>query len=147
MVATGRMPTFGRSPLSWRRVLAWAVVFVVATGAVAATAWAGAWFVPFCVGVAAGLAGRAAPVRSWRVVALAVVAAVIGWAIPLWALALRGRPAGATARAIAALAGLPPHAAVTVVATLLLSATQVLAGAWLAGAIVPRRMRHLGRRP
>jgi hypothetical protein len=50
-------------------------------------------------------------------------------------MALRGLPAGATARTIAGLAGLaglPPHAAVAVVVTLLLAALQAFAGAWLA---------------
>jgi hypothetical protein len=40
---------------------------------------------------------------------------------------------------IAGLAGLPPHAAVTVTVTLLLAALQALAGAWLARAFAPRR--------
>jgi hypothetical protein len=62
-----------------------------------------------------------------------------GWAVPLWILALRGLPAGATARTIAAFAGIPPYAAVAVVVTLLLAALQTLAGAWLARALVPRR--------
>jgi hypothetical protein len=56
----------------------------------------------------------------------------------MWLLALRGLPAGATARAIASLAGLPPYAAVTIVATLLLAALQALAGAWLTRALLPR---------
>ena len=93
------------------------------------------WFVPFIVGVAAGVAS----LRWRRMVVLAVFAAVAGWAIPMWLLALRGLPAGATARAIASLAGLPPYAAVTIVATLLLAALQALAGAWLTRALLPRR--------
>jgi len=43
-------------------------------------------------------------------------------------------------RTIAGLAGLPPHAVVTVVVTLLLAALQVFAGAWLARALLPRRV-------
>ena len=91
--------------------LGWAAAFVVLTALVAATAEAGAWFVPFIVGVAAGVAS----LRWRRMVVLAVSAAVAGWAIPMWLLALRGLPVGATARAIAGLAGLPPYAAVTIV--------------------------------
>jgi hypothetical protein len=67
----------------------------------------------------------------------ATAGAVLGWALPLWTMALSGLPAGATARAIAALAGLPPYASVTVAVTLLLAALQVLAGAWLARAAFP----------
>ena len=115
--------------------LSWAAAFVVLTAVVAVTAQAGAWFVPFIAGVGAGVASF----RWRRMVLLAVAAAVVGWAIPLWVLALRGLPAGATARAIASLAGLPPYAAVTIVATLLLTALQALAGAWLTRALFPRR--------
>ena len=109
-------------------------VFGVVTVVVAATAAAGLWFVPFVAGVAAGLLSRRRP----RVVPAAALGAVAGWALPLWILALRGLPAGATARAIAALAGIPPYAAVAVLVTLLLAAFQALAGAWLARALAPR---------
>ena len=116
------------------RPLGWAAAFVVLAAVVALTAWAGAWFVPFIVGVAAGVAS----LRWRRMVVLAVLASVVGWAVLLWVLALRGLPAGATARAIASLAGLPPYAGVTIVATLLLAALQALAGAWLTRAFLPR---------
>jgi len=121
--------------------LAWAAAFVVLTALVAATAEAGAWFVPFIVGVAAGVAS----LRWRRMVVLAVFAVVAGWALPMWLLALRGLPAGATARAIASLAGLPPYAAVTIVATLLLAALQALA-AWLTRALLPGRRGSLNDR-
>lgn len=126
-----------------RRLAVFAVVAVV----VAVTAAAGLWFVPFVAGVAAGLLSLRGP----RVVPAAALGAVAGWALPLWILALRGLPAGATARAIAALAGIPPYAAVAVVVTLLLAALQTLAGAWLSRALVPRRSSaatgDLGREP
>jgi len=57
----------------------------------------------------------------------------------LWLLALDGQPAGATARTVAALAGLPPYAGVTLAVVALLAVLQVLAGAWLARAVLPRR--------
>jgi hypothetical protein len=113
-------------------------VFVVVAAVVATTAAAGLWFVPFVAGVAAGLLSLRRP----RVIPAAALGAVAGWALPLWILALRGLPAGATARAIAALAGIPPYAAVAVVVTLLLAALQTLAGAWLARALVPRSGRR-----
>jgi hypothetical protein len=113
-----------------RRLLLFAGVAAVT----ALTAWAGLWFVPFIAGVAVG----AASLRWRRIVLVTVAGAVVGWALPLWILALGGQPAGATARTIAALAGLPPHAFVTVVVTLLLAALQVWAGAWLARALTPR---------
>lgn len=106
-------------------------IFALVTVVVAGTAAAGLWFVPFAAGVAAGLLSLRRP----KVVPATVAGAVAGWALPLWILALRGLPAGATARAIAALAGIPPYAAVAIVVTLLLAALQTLAGAWLARAL------------
>ena len=113
-------------------------VAVAVAVVVAATAAAGWWFVPFVAGVAAGLLS----LRWRRVVVPAVLGAVAGWALPLWILALRGYPAGATAHAIAAFAGLPPYATVAIVVTLLLAALQVLAGAWLARAFAPARIKR-----
>lgn len=118
--------------------LGWVPGIVVLAAIVAVTAWGGAWFVPFLVGAAAG----AASLRWRRMVLLAVAAVVAGWALPLWIMALRGLPVGATARAIAGLAGVPPYAGVTIVLTLLLAALQALAGAWLARALLPRSWRR-----
>jgi hypothetical protein len=111
-------------------------VLAVAAAATALGAWLGAWWVPFLVGLAAGALGRAG---ARGAVLPAVAGAVLGWAIPLWALALDGQPVGATAKIIAGLAALPPYAWVTVTVVLLLAALQVLAGAWLARGVIPRR--------
>jgi hypothetical protein len=81
------------------------------------------------------------------VVPAATLGAVAGWALPLWILALRGLPTGATARAIAAFAGIPPYAAVAVVVTLLLAGLQTLVGAWLARALAPRRLSAASEDP
>jgi hypothetical protein len=96
---------------------------------------AGPWYMPFALGVAAGVWPRP------RAAVLFVTAcAVAGWALALWRMALDGLPVGATARSIAALAGLPPYAAVAVAVTLLLAALQVPVGAWLARAVIPRKV-------
>ena len=103
--------------------------FVVAAAACGLLAWAGAWFAPFLAGVAAG----ALSARGLRGTVLSVAAgAIVGWAFPIWVLALIGQPVGATARSIAALAGIPPYAGVAVTVVLLLAALQALCGAWLA---------------
>jgi hypothetical protein len=127
------------------------LVFVAVVLVVAGTAEAGAWFVPFMIGLVAGglrgvvppgasrAAGAAASRYSFPSVPLAALAAILGWTVPLWAMALAGLPAGATARVIAGLAGLPPYAAVAIAVTLLLAALQVLAGAWLARAVLPAK--------
>jgi hypothetical protein len=109
---------------------------LVSVIACAVGAYVGFWFVPFVIGVGAGVLS-ARRVR-WTVIP-AMTGAVVGWAISLWILALRGLPVGATARVIAALAGLPPYAGVAVAVTLLLAALQVLVGAWLARAVSPRK--------
>jgi hypothetical protein len=134
VTSPGRAASAGRT---WRP-LGWATCFVLLAAVVALTAWAGAWFVPFLVGVGAGVAS----LRWRRMVLLAVAAVVAGWALPLWIMALRGLPVGATSRAIAGLAGLPPYAGVTIVVTLLLAALQALAAAWLTRALLPRRWRR-----
>jgi len=111
-------------------------VVVIAGGS--AFGW---WFVPFIVGVAAGIAAR---YGRWplRVALLAVTAmAVTGWGIPLWWSAWRGAAVGATARVAAALAGLPPHAAVAMAVSLLVAVIQALAGLWLGRALTPRPER------
>jgi len=127
---------------AWWPALGWALGVVVLAVVVAATAWAGLWFVPFVAGVAAGVAS----LRWRRMVLLAVTGSVAGYALPIWIMALRGMPVGATGRVIAGLAGLPPHAAVTVVVTLLLAALQALVGAWLARALLPRAWRRRASR-
>ena len=142
MAEPGVAPAGERAPSASKRpawpALGGVACFVVLAAVRAVTTWAGAWFVPFIAGVGAGVAS----LRWRRMVLLAAAAAVVGWAIPLWVLALRGLPVGATARTIASLAGLPPYAPVTVVVTLLLAALQAFAGAWLARALLPRTWRR-----
>jgi hypothetical protein len=117
-------------------------VLVVAGACCAVGAWLGAWWVPFVAGLGAGVLGTGAfgpggPRPRRGCVLPAAAGAAGGWLIVLWALALDGQPAGATARAIAAFAGLPPYAWVAVLAVALLATAQVLAGAWLARAVIP----------
>jgi hypothetical protein len=106
------------------------VVLVVAAAACALGARLGAWWVPFLVGVGAGLLKKARTSMLWP----AVIGAILGWGLLLWIMALASLPVGATARTIAALGGLPSYAGVAVAVTLLLAALQVLVGAWLARA-------------
>ena len=128
-------------------------VLVVAAATTALGAWLGVWWVPFLVGLAAGALGQARTRNPARTQARtrprtrwprggvlpAVAGAILGWAIPIWVLALDGQPVGATARVIAGLAGLPPYAGVTVTVVLLLAALQVLVGAWLARGVIHAR--------
>lgn len=132
-----RQPSFGprrsRGPF-----LAWLVVCAVTAVILGFGAALGLWFLPFVAGLAAGITADAWPWRTRAAVALAVLAVAVGWGAALWWPALSGAPAGATARVIAALAGLPPHAAVGVAATLLVGILQALAALWLARAVTYR---------
>jgi hypothetical protein len=118
-------------------------VFLVTAVACGMGAWLGAWWVPFLAGVAVGVLGGAwllpDPVVPRGGVLAALAGGLAGWLVPLWTLALAGQPAGATARAIVALAGLPASAVLAIAVVALLAALQVLAGAWLGRAAVPRR--------
>ncbi|HUY50495.1 MAG TPA: hypothetical protein VMV92_33110 [Streptosporangiaceae bacterium] len=122
-----------RGPAAW-----WVLGCLAAVAAIAAGAAAGWWFLPFLAGLAGGIAARSG---RWRLraalLALAVVAAV-GWAVPLCWAAWRGAPIGATARVVAALAGLPAHAPVAIASTLLVAVIQALAGCWLTWSLFPK---------
>jgi hypothetical protein len=117
--------------------LAWLAAGAVTAVILGFGAALGLWFLPFVAGLAAGIA----PWRARRALALVVLAVVVGWGAALWWPALSGAPAGATARVLAALAGLPPHAAVGVAATLLVGVLQGLVAVWLARAVAHRLPR------
>lgn len=119
-----------------------AAVLVAAAVGGSVGAWLGAWWVPFLAGVGSGLLGRTGPRPRGGLVLPAAAGAILGWLLVLWLLALDGQPAGATARTVAALAGLPPYAWLAVTVVALLAAFQALAGAWLAraaGSLIPAR--------
>jgi hypothetical protein len=98
----------------------------------------GLWFGPFVAGAVAG----AGPWRTRPALGLVVLAVAAGWGAALWWPALSGAPAGATARAVAALAGLPAYAGVGVAGTLLIGIVQAVVAVWLARAVTfPIRAR------
>jgi hypothetical protein len=131
----GRMPAPRRPSFGARRsrgpVLGWLLACAAAAALLGLGAALGLWWLPFPAGLAAGLG----PWRARGALGLAVLAVAVGWGAALWWPALSGAPAGATARVIAALSGLPPHAWVAVAATLLLGALQATVAFWLARAV------------
>jgi hypothetical protein len=133
-----RAPRFG-TPRA--RVSPWRWLAIVLAGAlvIAAAAELGLWFVPFLAGLAVGLI---APRRGWRLrhtLPAVLVMALLGWGGPLyWPAVVQGQSAGATARVIAALAGLPPYAFAGVLVTLLVAVLQAVVGLWLGRALTPR---------
>jgi hypothetical protein len=117
----------------WLWLLAWLAAVLV----VAAAALLGLWFMPFLAGLAAGIAAREGRWRLRVSLPAVILLAAAGWGAALWWLVLRQLPEGAVAREIAALAGLPPHAPVAMVVTLLVAAIQAAAGLWLGRALAP----------
>jgi hypothetical protein len=126
-------PSFG-TRRSRGAVWAWLAACAVTAALLGLGAAFGLWWLPFAAGIAAG----AAPWRARSALGLVLVAVLAGWGVALWWPALTGAPAGATARAVAALAGLPPYAGVGVAGTLLVGVLQALAAVWLARAVTYR---------
>jgi hypothetical protein len=106
--------------------------FLVPIAATALTALVTAvthlWFLPFVAGLVLGVAARG---RARTVVPVAALVAGGGWGFVLLWRALSGEPIAGAARVTAALAALPPSAAVIIVATLLVAVLQGLCGVWL----------------
>ena len=117
----------------------WLLACVAAAALIAAGALAGWWFLPFLAGLAGGVASRSGGWRLRVALPAAALVAAAGWGAALGWLALRGLPEAAVARVIAALAGLPAHAAVAIAVTLLVAAIQAAAGLWLGRALGPHR--------
>jgi hypothetical protein len=116
----------------------WLLACLAGAAIVAAGALAGWWFLPFLAGLGIGLAARYGRLRLRITLPAAVAVAAAGWGAALAWLALRdGLPEVSVARTIAALAGLPAAAAVTIVVTLLVAALQAAAGLWLGRALAP----------
>jgi hypothetical protein len=127
----------------YRSVSVWWWLVVVLAGAliIAVTAELGWWFVPFLAGLAVGLI---APRWDWRLrhtVPAVLVMTLVGWGAPLyWPAVVQNQPVGATARVIAALAGLPAYAFTGVLVTLLVAVLQAVVGLWLGRALTPRAL-------
>ena len=136
----GRRGSFGPGAARDRVSPAWWLVIVLAgTLIIAGAAELGLWFAPFVAGLAVGLLLAR---RGWRLrhtLPAVLVMALLGWGVPLyWPAVVQGQPAGATARVIAALAGVPPHAVFGVVFTLLVATLQAVIGLWLGRALTPQ---------
>jgi len=137
-----RQPSFGtRRPA--RAIGRWLAAGAAAAAVLGLCAAYGLWFAPFVAGIVAGV-GRW---RTGRALALAVAAVLVGWGAALWWPTLSGAPVGATARVVAALAGLPAYAWVGVAGTLLIGVLQVLVAYWLARAVSSGRRASPDARP
>lgn len=117
----------------------WLLACVAGVALVAAGGLAGVWYLPFLAGVAVGVAARYGYWRLRASLPATVAIAAAGWGAALWWLVLHGLPDGAVAREIAALAGLPPYAALAVAVTVLVAVIQAVVGLWLGRALLPGR--------
>ena len=115
---------------------------MAATAIIAVGALAGLWYLPFVAGLATGLAAHYGRLRLRVSLPGVAVVAAAGWGAAIAWLALRDRlPEASVARTIAALAGLPVHAATAIVVTLLVAVIQAAAGLWLGRALAPGHAR------
>jgi len=122
--------------------LLWLLAGLVCAAILAVGALAGLWFLPFVAGLAAGIAARYGRLRLRVTLPTVVILAAAGWGAALAWLALRDRlPEWSVARTIAALGGLPAHAATGIAVTLLVAAIQAAAGLWLGRALAPGHAR------
>jgi hypothetical protein len=119
----------------------WVLACLAGVLLLAAGAAAGLWFLPFLAGLVAGLAARYGRLRMRVTLPATAAMAAAGWGAALWWLALRGTPDGAVTREVAALAGLPPRASVTVTVVVLVGVIQAVAGLLLGRALAPGRAR------
>ena len=134
-------PRFNR-PDRGLPVSAWLLGLMVGAVAIAVGAYLGSWFMPFVLGLLAGLANK---IGGWPVrLALPAIAlmAALGWGAPLVWATMHGQPYGAVAREMAAIAGLPGYAAVGLAGTLLVAVVQAIVGYWLGRAMTPLPRRY-----
>jgi hypothetical protein len=135
-------PRFVRADHRWP-VAVWLAGLLVGVVLIIGGAAIGWWFMPFVVGVLAGMANW---IGAWpatvAVPAIALTGAV-GWAEPLAVYLLRGQAQSETARITAAQSGLPGTTAAGVVLTIAVAAAQAVVGYWLGRAVTPRPARYL----
>ncbi len=120
---------------------AWLLLLLLGAVVIAVSAALGSWFMPFAMGLVAGIANRAG---NWRTrVALPAVALMgaFGWGLPLCWQTVAGQPYVAVAKQIAALAGLPGGAVTGIACTVLVAVVQAVVGYWLGRALTPRPLR------
>ena len=132
---TALAPSFASRPPRGS-LIRWLAACAAAAALLGLGAGFGLWFLPFVAGLAAGgraVAGtfRTRPGRRGRRRGL-------GRGAALWWPTLTGAPEGATARAVAAQAGLPPYAGVGVAGTLLVGIGEGIVAVWLARALTYR---------
>ncbi len=120
----------------------WVLGLVSGAVAIAVAAYLGSWFMPFVLGLLAGLANKAGGWPARLALPAVAVMAAIGWSAPLIWGTVRGQPYAVVGRELASVGGLPGYAAVGLGGTVLLAVIQVAVGYWLGRALTPRPRRE-----
>jgi len=128
-------PRFVRPDHRWPGPV-WLLGLLAGVLIIAGAAAVGWWFMPFVIGLLAGLANYVGRWPTQVALPAAVLMSAAGWVVPLWWSVLRGAPYGAVAR-IAALLGLPRYAAVGIGLTVSVAVAQGVTGYWLGRALTP----------
>jgi hypothetical protein len=128
-------PRFGRRDHRWPDSVWLLGLFagVLITAGAAAVGW---WFMPFVIGLLAGLANHVGRWPTQVALPAVVLMSAAGWVVPLCWSVLSGAPYGAVART-ATLLGLPGYAAVGMLLTVLIAVVQGMSGYWLGRALTP----------
>jgi hypothetical protein len=134
-------PQFARPDHRWP-IGTWLTGLVAGVLLVIGGAAVGWWFMPFVVGLLAGVANWVGGWPATVAVPAVALAGAVGWAEPLAIAALRGLWDGAGARITAGQAGLPATTAAAVALTIAVAAAQAVVGYWLGRALTPRPARY-----
>jgi hypothetical protein len=135
-------PQFVRPYHRWPAVV-WLAGLLVGVLLIMGGAAIGWWFMPFVIGLLAGAANWVGRWPSKVAVPAVVIAALVGWAVPLAYSMARGQWYETTARITARQAGIPGTAAAGVTLSVAIAAAQAVVGYWLGRAITPRPARYL----
>jgi len=135
-------PQFVRPDHRWPPAV-WLAALLIGTLLIMGGALIGWWFMPFVIGLLAGVANW---VGRWpaKVAVLAVaLAGAVGWAVPLSYSMAHGHWHAATVRITASQLGLPGTTAAGVALSIAVAVAQAVAGYWLGRAVTPRPARYL----
>ena len=128
-------PRFVRPDHRWPGSV-WLLGLLAGVLIIAGAAAVGWWFMPFVIGLLAGLANHIGRYPTQMALPAVVLMSAAGWVVPLCWSVLRGAHYGGVAR-VAALLGLPGNAAVGIALTVSLPVAQGMTGYWLGRALTP----------
>jgi hypothetical protein len=127
-------PRFVRRDHRWPHPV-WLLGLLAGVLIIVGAAAVGWWFMPFIIGLLAGLANHVGRWPTQVALPAVVLTSAAGWLVPLLWSVLHSAPHGALAR-ITAL-GLPGNAAVAGLLTVLIAVAQGMTGYWLGRALTP----------